>query len=170
MLSGHWHGYMYEDRGEMASTFIVCFALSSAVAGFTSGSFYRYHAANMSCLCYFGYVFFNSQVLPHHIHHHPYPLHRQYFASARAEQNSQWQKAMFCTCLFFPSIVVAVVAMLNNIAIYYDTVSAIPAMVIVKMVAVWLFVSLPLTVVGTIFGRHFCGKPDIPCRVNSIPR
>jgi hypothetical protein len=35
------HGYMYEDRGEMASTFIVCFALSSAVAGFSSGSFYR---------------------------------------------------------------------------------------------------------------------------------
>ena len=77
---------------------------------------------------------------------------------------------MCCTCLFFPSIVVAVVAVLNNIAIYYDTVSAIPAMVIVKMVAVWLFVSLPLSVVGTIFGRHFSGKPDLPCRVNSIPR
>mmetsp|Transcript_2362 Transcript_2362/g.4673 ORF Transcript_2362/g.4673 Transcript_2362/m.4673 type:complete len:215 (-) Transcript_2362:214-858(-) len=60
--------------------------------------------------------------------------------------------------------------MLNNIAIYYDTVSAIPAMVIVKMVAVWLFVSLPLTVIGTIFGRHFSGKADLPCRVNSIPR
>ena len=77
---------------------------------------------------------------------------------------------MFCTCLFFPTIVVAVVAMLNNIAIYYDTVSAIPAMVIVKMVAVWLFVSLPLTVIGTIFGSHFSGKADLPCRVNSIPR
>jgi hypothetical protein len=78
---------------------------------------------------------------------------------------------MLCTCLFFPTIVVGIVALLNSIAIYYDTVSAIPALVIVKMVAVWLFVSLPLTVIGTIFGRHFSsGKAELPCRVNSIPR
>lgn len=36
------HGNMYEDRGEMVSTFIVCYALSSAVGGHVSGSFYRY--------------------------------------------------------------------------------------------------------------------------------
>jgi transmembrane 9 superfamily protein 3 len=35
------HGNMYEDRGEMMSTFIVCYALSSAVGGYLSGSFYR---------------------------------------------------------------------------------------------------------------------------------
>lgn len=35
------HGNMYEDRGEMVSTFIVCFALSSAIAGYVSGSYYR---------------------------------------------------------------------------------------------------------------------------------
>ena len=35
------HGNMYEDRGEMVSTFIVCFALSSAIGGYASGSFYR---------------------------------------------------------------------------------------------------------------------------------
>mmetsp|Transcript_4182 Transcript_4182/g.6457 ORF Transcript_4182/g.6457 Transcript_4182/m.6457 type:complete len:597 (+) Transcript_4182:137-1927(+) len=134
-MAGPMHGYMYEDRGEMASTFIVCFALSSAVAGFSSGSFYR-----------------------------------KYFTSVRAEQNSQWQQAMLCTSLLFPTTVVAIVALLNSIAIYYDTVNAIPVMVIIKMIAVWLFVSFPLTVVGTIFGRHFVGKVDIPCRVNSIPR
>jgi len=36
------HGNMYEDRGEMVSTIIVCFALSSAIAGYASGSYYRY--------------------------------------------------------------------------------------------------------------------------------
>ena len=35
------HGNMYEDRGEMVSTFIVCFALSSAVGGYASGSYYK---------------------------------------------------------------------------------------------------------------------------------
>jgi transmembrane 9 superfamily protein 3 len=40
-IAGPVHGYMYEDRGKMASAFIVCFALSSAVSGYSSGSFYK---------------------------------------------------------------------------------------------------------------------------------
>lgn len=35
-----------------------------------------------------------------------------------------------------------------------------------QMFAIWLFVSFPLTVVGTLFGRHWAGsKADFPCRV-----
>lgn len=134
-MAGRMHGYVYEDRGKLASAFIVCFALSSAVSGYASGSYYK-----------------------------------QYFTSPRAEQASQWQKTMVLSILLFPGIVVAVTAGLNTIAIYYDTVNAIPALIIVKMVGIWLFVALPLAVVGTIFGRHLVGKVDIPCRVNSIPR
>mmetsp|Transcript_60971 Transcript_60971/g.120026 ORF Transcript_60971/g.120026 Transcript_60971/m.120026 type:complete len:602 (-) Transcript_60971:135-1940(-) len=129
------HGNMYEDRGEMISTFIICFALSSAIAGYASGSYYR-----------------------------------RFFPNARAELNSQWQKTMVYTIALFPAIVVSVIFVLNNIAIYYDTISAIPASVIVKMIAIWAFVALPLAVVGTIFGRHWNGKYEPPCRVNSIPR
>ncbi len=77
---------------------------------------------------------------------------------------------MVLSIIMFPGLVVAVTAGLNSVAIAYDTVNAIPAMVIMKMVGIWLFVALPLAVVGTIFGRHLVGKPDIPCRVNSIPR
>ena len=49
------HGNMYEDRGEMVSTFIVCYALSSAVGGHVSGSFYRYVPINSWQLRYFQY-------------------------------------------------------------------------------------------------------------------
>merc|ERR1719502_2617983 len=45
-----------------------------------------------------------------------------------------------------------------------------PISVIIKMGAIWAFVALPLAVVGTIFGRHWSGKSDTPCRVNNIPR
>ena len=38
-----------------------------------------------------------------------------------------------------------------------------------KIFAIWLFVSLPLVVGGTLFGRHLGGKNDFPCRVNTIP-
>ena len=91
---GPVHGYIYEDRGELVSTFIVCFALSSAVAGYSSGSFYR-----------------------------------SYFTTPRAEQNSNWQKTMVCTFVLFPAIVIIVISVLNTIAVYYDTISAIHAMV-----------------------------------------
>ena len=47
------HGNMYEDRGEMVSTFIVCYALSSAVGGHVSGSFYRYVATKVWHFWYF---------------------------------------------------------------------------------------------------------------------
>jgi hypothetical protein len=77
---------------------------------------------------------------------------------------------MICTSLLFPTVVVSVVALLNSIAIYYDSVNAIPVLVIVKMVAVWIFVSFPLNMVGTIFGRHFVSKDNTPCTVHSIPR
>jgi hypothetical protein len=37
-------------------------------------------------------------------------------------------------------------------------------------IGIWIFVALPLSVCGTIFGRHWVGKYEPPCRVNSIPR
>jgi transmembrane 9 superfamily protein 3 len=134
-LAGPMHGYIYEDRGELVSSFIVCFALSSAMAGYTSGGFYR----------------------------------RQ-FTTPKSEQGSQWQKTMIFTILFYPAFVVGVIFLLNLIAAYYDTISAYPISVLWKMVAIWLFVALPLSVAGTLVGRHWMVKSDLPCRVNSIPR
>jgi len=134
-ILGPMHGYMYEDRGEMVSTFIVCFALSSAIAGYTSGSFYR-----------------------------------QFFTTPKAEQHSQWQNTMFIAITLFPGIVAVITLLLNCIAIYYDTVSAIPFTVMLQILGVWVFAALPLAVVGTILGRHWMGKFEPPCRVNSIPR
>jgi transmembrane 9 superfamily member 3 len=37
-------------------------------------------------------------------------------------------------------------------------------------VALWIFIAVPLTVVGTIFGRHWNGTPDNPCRISVVPR
>jgi hypothetical protein len=88
----------------------------------------------------------------------------------RSETKSEWQQVMIFTILLFPSFSVTVIAILNTISIYYDTIGAIPFVVILKMCAIWLFVSVPLTIVGTIFGRHWLKKSDIPCRINSIPR
>ncbi len=62
--------------------------------------------------------------------------------------NSQWQRAMMTTIFLYPSIVVAVTAGLNSIAIYYETISVIPIGVVLKMIAIWFFVALPLAIAG----------------------
>jgi hypothetical protein len=72
--------------------------------------------------------------------------------------------------LLLPALIVSVVSVLNCVAVAYDTISAIPISVAFKMLAIWIFISIPLSVVGTIFGRHWSTKYTPPCRVNSIPR
>lgn len=134
-LAGPMHGYIYEDRGEMMTALIVSFGLSSMVAGFASGSYYK-----------------------------------QFFTSPRAEQKSQWQRAMIATCLLYPTVLAFIVSILNSVAMYYDTTSAIPAVVVMAVIAMWIFVAFPLSIIGTIFGRHYVKNVETPCRVNSIPR
>mmetsp|Transcript_55275 Transcript_55275/g.152191 ORF Transcript_55275/g.152191 Transcript_55275/m.152191 type:complete len:481 (+) Transcript_55275:635-2077(+) len=132
-ILGEFHGEVYEERGELITTLIVCYALSSSVAGYASGSNYK-----------------------------------QYF-TAKEDRNSSWQQCMILTVLLLPCIVSVVVGCLNCIALYYNTITSIPVTVMLKIFAIWLFVSLPLVVGGTLFGRHLGGKNDFPCRVNTIP-
>lgn len=134
-LAGPLHGDVYEERGEMVSTFIVCYALTSFISGYMSGSYYR-----------------------------------QFFTTPRAEQSSQWQKTMILSVILVPSVVLPVVFVLNLVAMHYNTMNAIPFLAVLKMALIWLFVSFPLCVIGSMFGRHWGGKGNFPCRVNSIPR
>lgn len=65
------------------------------------------------------------------------------------------------------------------ISLIYGTINSIPFLVIVKLFFIWVCVSVPLTVVGTMIGRHGTGGTgrnkttpldQFPCRVNAIPR
>ncbi|GMH99463.1 hypothetical protein TrLO_g5852 [Triparma laevis f. longispina] len=134
-IAGPVHGDVYEERGEVITAFIVCYTLSSVVAGYTSGRYYR-----------------------------------QFFPTPRLEAASRWQMTMGLTVLLLPCISAFVLSGLNSISLYYGTTASIPFVVMFKIFAIWCFVSIPLSVVGTMFGRHFGRKNSFPCRVNSIPR
>eukprot|EP00639_Heterosigma_akashiwo_P013900 CAMPEP_0206363132 /NCGR_PEP_ID=MMETSP0294-20121207/1405_1 /ASSEMBLY_ACC=CAM_ASM_000327 /TAXON_ID=39354 /ORGANISM="Heterosigma akashiwo, Strain CCMP2393" /LENGTH=521 /DNA_ID=CAMNT_0053808409 /DNA_START=198 /DNA_END=1761 /DNA_ORIENTATION=- len=134
-LAGPLHGDVYEERGEMMTACIVMYALSTVVAGYASGAYYKQH-----------------------------------FATPKAERGSQWQKAMLLTVALLPTALALAVSALNAVAAYYDTTNTIPFGVILKMFAIWVFVSFPLAVSGTMFGRHWGGRADFPCRVNTFPR
>ena len=77
---------------------------------------------------------------------------------------------MVLTAGFLPAVVCGVAFAVNFIAIYYSATRAIPFTTMLVIVALWAFVVLPLTLVGAVLGRNMAGAPDLPCRVNPVPR
>ncbi|KAL3887903.1 hypothetical protein ACJMK2_000290 [Sinanodonta woodiana] len=61
-------------------------------------------------------------------------------------------------------------AVVNSIAWAYGTTQALPWTTVVLLMALWLFVGYPLTVIGGIFGKNWANGFDAPCRTKNIAR
>jgi transmembrane 9 superfamily protein 3 len=80
--------------------------------------------------------------------------------------------SMGLTVIVLTVATVVIYSALNMISLIYGTINSIPFSVIFKIFLLWVFVSIPLCVVGTLLGRH-ANKGTasaFPCRVNAIPR
>jgi transmembrane 9 superfamily protein 3 len=142
---GPLHGAVHEERGEVLHATIVCYALSSIVAGYSSGKFFKVYYPTTSA------------------------------ARRQGPKQVLWQMVMALTVLLLPLVTVLVLSFLNSVSLLYGTMNIIPFLVIVKLFFIWIFISVPLCVVGTILGRHSVGTTagpfeHFPCRVNAIPR
>lgn len=81
-----------------------------------------------------------------------------------------WIRIMFLTTALWPGVA-SIVTLLNNfVAMYYESSRAIHFGTLVAIISIWFFLIFPLTLLGTVVGRNWSGKPDFPCRVNPIPR
>jgi len=157
-VAGPLHGDVYESRGELLHATIGFYALSSVIAGYSSGSYFKKYS-------------------------------RSYNASTRSKPtpvaSQEWQGVMALTAVLLPTLFVSILSILNFVAVYYGTIYQMPFFAIFKIFILWVFVSVPLSIIGTLMGRHstpfsliFKGKSkpraagtsDFPCRVNSIPR
>lgn len=142
---GPLHGEVHEERGEVLHAVIVCYALSSIVAGYMSGKFFKMYYPTTS-------------------------------AARRNEKTAMWQMVMALTVLLLPTVTVAILSFLNGVSLFYGTINSIPFLVILKLFLIWVFISVPLCVVGTMLGRHASAGSakgpleHFPCRVNAIPR
>jgi transmembrane 9 superfamily protein 3 len=81
-----------------------------------------------------------------------------------------WKVAMILTAALFPGVGLFIALTLNWLAIIYSASAAIPFGTIVGMFSLWLLVSSPLNIAGTLFGRRSSAKGDFPLRVTNIPR
>ena len=136
---GPLHGAaVHEERGEVLHAIIICYSLSSIVAGYQSGKFYKLYSISQT---------------------------------RRNTSTTMWQATMGLTVLLLPTVTVFIMTLLNAVSLVYGTIQTIPFMILLKLFLLWIFVSVPLTVVGTLLGRHTMQpKNPFPCRVNAIPR
>ncbi len=143
-VAGPLHGAVHEDRGEMQHAVLICYCFSSVVAGYVSGSYFKLYNSTKN------------------------------IGRSKSQGGSQWQLTMFLTVMLLPTVLVGILSILNGIALVYGTVNYIPFLVIVKLFFIWMLLSVPLCVVGTLAGRHADatagGRDDFPCRVNAIAR
>jgi hypothetical protein len=72
--------------------------------------------------------------------------------------------ALFCGPLF------GVFAFANSVAWVGGSTQALPAGTIVALLAIWLLVAMPLTVLGGAAGKSAKGEYDAPCRTAKFPR
>lgn len=81
-----------------------------------------------------------------------------------------WIKVMLLTASLFPLACFGTAFLLNFIAIGYGSLAAIPFGTMVAVVSIWIFLSFPFSLVGTIVGRNWSGAADNPCRISPVPR
>ena len=82
----------------------------------------------------------------------------------------RWKLVMLSTALFFPAVVAGTLFVMNFVGAYYDTSNAIPIKMMATIILLWMFVSFPLVLGGTLLGRSFCGATAAPCRIHGWPR
>jgi len=147
-VAGPIHGGdVYEERGTILHAAIVLYALSASVAGYASGKYYQLYT-------YRKVTSKSKQVLPTSV---------------------GWQTTMGLTVVLCPTCVMLVLSVLNMISLYYGTIHTISFLTILKLFAMWIFISVPLCIIGTLVGRRTMNGSKMaihafPCRVNAIPR
>lgn len=81
-----------------------------------------------------------------------------------------WVRNLLLTMMVFCGPLSIVFAACNSTALYYGSTSALPFGSIFGMVALWLLVATPLTIIGGIVGKNAAQPFSQPCRTKKFKR
>lgn len=156
---GPLHGRaVHEERGEVLTAVVVCYALSSIVAGYSSGKYFK--------------LYYPTTQAARRLH--TANAGNAATAAGQGPKTTLWQAVMALTVILLPTVTVLILSFLNAVSLTYGTIHTIPFSVIFKLFLLWTLVSIPLCIVGTMLGRHTTNNnsklEQFPCRVNAIPR
>ncbi|KAK0564760.1 Transmembrane 9 superfamily member 2 [Tilletia horrida] len=80
-----------------------------------------------------------------------------------------WKRTIFLQATLFPSLIFALVNLLNFFLVFSAASGAVPFGTLAALVALWFLINVPLTVLGSYAGMRKGGFAQ-PTRVNQIPR
>jgi len=80
-----------------------------------------------------------------------------------------WKRTIFLQATLFPSLIFALVNLLNFFLIFSSASGAVPFGTLLALVALWFLINVPLTLLGAYAGMRKGGFHQ-PTRVNQIPR
>eukprot|EP00798_Chlamydomonas_sp_ICE-L_P018867 gene18867-25423_t len=66
-----------------------------------------------------------------------------------------WIRTMLATACLFPGVCFGIALLLNTIALCYHSLAAVPFGYIMLVICLWGFISFPLCLIGTVFGRNW---------------
>ncbi|PFH33393.1 endomembrane protein 70 subfamily protein [Besnoitia besnoiti] len=87
----------------------------------------------------------------------------------------KWTWSLVVTCMMFALPLFVIWCVLNTIALVYNSTVALPFGTTFLLFACWFFVTLPLTIIGGIWGRRraarqIAGGYAFPCKTNKLAR
>ncbi|TPP57914.1 Transmembrane 9 superfamily member [Fasciola gigantica] len=82
----------------------------------------------------------------------------------------RWIRQFLLGATLVPLLICSAAFLVNLVAAYYQTSRTIPVLTMFMVVAIVLFVVIPLNLVGTVIGRNLCGQANDPCRISAVPR
>lgn len=83
---------------------------------------------------------------------------------------NQWKRTMVAQCLFLPSVIFSSWVCINTTAIVYRATMTLPFKTIMIIIVLFIVLSVPLHMVGTLLGRRAAADRTFPCRVHHLKR
>lgn len=79
-----------------------------------------------------------------------------------------WNTVLVSTVFALPFLVIAFV--MNIVAVSFQTLNAVPFSAVLSVIAIWLFVGFPLTLIGGITGKRVSAPFEAPVRTKNFAR
>jgi transmembrane 9 superfamily member 3 len=144
---GPRYSEVHRERGEVLHAVITYYAISSIMAGYTSGHLFQMYSPTTAA----------SQS-----------------STGTGGKTTSWQAVTALTVFLLPTAVTLVLFVLNALSLSYGTVNGTSFLVLFKLYAIWVFGSVPFCVVGIMLSRYASsgGGPmeHYPYRIHATSR
>ena len=83
-------------------------------------------------------------------------------------RGKSWMKSMLIGCFLFPFAIIGLESTLMVYSMIQNSSAALSLDAASKILALFVFIYIPLYVVGTLLGRNLAKDPSYPCKVNPV--